>query len=134
MKNFDIDKSPKINSGFKVPDHYFDQFSEKLIHQIDQDQKPVISLFRKHYRELIAVAAVLIIGLLIPFSRMDSKEINQADIESYFAYSTNMSQFDLVKNLDEDEISNMDLNYELDSDDVEDFLIDNPNIELLIKQ
>lgn len=134
MKNFDIDKSPKINSGFKAPDSYFDHFSEKLFNKIEQEEKPVIPLFKKHYKELLAVAAVLVIGLLIPFSRMDSKEINAIDIENYFAYHANMSQYELVKNLNEDEIAKIDLNYELDSDDVADFLSSHSNVELLLNE
>ena len=134
MKNFDIDKSPKVTAGFKVPDAYFDQFSDKLLQKMNHDEKPVISLARKRYQILFAVAAVLVVGLLIPFSRMDSQEIYQSDIENYFAYNSNMSQYDLVNNLDEDEINNIDLNYELNSDDVVEFLDYNSNLELLINE
>ena len=30
MNNFELNKVPKIESGFKTPDHYFDTFSERL--------------------------------------------------------------------------------------------------------
>lgn len=131
MKNFDIDKSPKISSGFNVPEDYFEQFSAKVLHEINQEEKPVISIY-KRYRVLMAAAAVLLIGLLLPFTQTDSQEINQSDIENYFAYNSNLSQYDLVRNLEENEIDNMTINYELNSDDVADFLGYNSNVEMLI--
>lgn len=131
MKNFDIDKSPKISSGFKVPEDYFNQFSAKVLHEINQEEKPVISIY-KRYQVLMAAAAVLLIGLLLPFTQTDSQEINQSDIENYFAYNSNLSQYDLVRNLEENEIDNMTINYELNSDDVADFLGYNSNVEMLI--
>ena len=45
-----------------------------------------------------------------------------------------MSQYDLVNNLYVDEINNIDLNYELNSDDVVEFLDYNSNLELLINE
>ena len=45
MKDFKLDNHPKINSGFKTPDHYFDDFSEKILHRLEEKESKVISIF-----------------------------------------------------------------------------------------
>ena len=34
MKTFKLENEPKITTGFKTPDHYFDAFSTKVLQQI----------------------------------------------------------------------------------------------------
>jgi hypothetical protein len=36
MKTFKLDNEPKIETGFKVPDHYFDNFLCKMMQQLEQ--------------------------------------------------------------------------------------------------
>ena len=132
MKNFEIENSPKVTSGFKVPDDYFDQFSEKLFQRIQEDDKPVISIFRKYYYAVISVAAVLIVGLLITFNTSNSQEINQTELENYFAYHSNMNQYDLADILNEDDIDNIHIDYNLESDEMADYLDSHSNVQLLM--
>ncbi len=132
MKNFEIENSPKVKSGFKVPDDYFDQFSEKLFQRIQEDDKPVISIFREYYQAVIAVAAVLIVGLLITFNTSNSQEINQTELENYFAYHSNMNQYDLADILNEDDIDNIHIDYNLESDEMADYLDSHSNVQLLM--
>lgn len=132
MKNFEIENSPKIKSGFKVPDDYFDQLSENIFQRIQEDDKPVISIFRKYYQAVIGIAAVIIVGLLITFNTSNSQEINQTELENYFAYHSNMNQYDLADILNEDDIDNIDIDYNLESDEVADYLDSHSNVQLLM--
>ena len=132
MKNFEIENSPKIKSGFKVPDNYFDQLSENIFQRIQEDDKPVISIFRKYYHAVIGIAAAIIVGLLITFNSSNSQEINQTELENYFAYHSNMNQYDLADILNEDDINNIDIDYNLESDDVADYLDSHSNVQLLM--
>ena len=47
MNNFELNKIPKIESGFKTPDHYFDTFSEKIMQQLPERNQKVTPIFSK---------------------------------------------------------------------------------------
>ena len=47
MKESKLENEPKIESGFKTPDHYFENFSSKIILQLPQEEPKVISIFQK---------------------------------------------------------------------------------------
>ncbi|MDI9311156.1 MAG: hypothetical protein QM535_13145 [Limnohabitans sp.] len=38
MKNFDLESSKKINSGFKIPENYFEEFEEQLMQRISFEE------------------------------------------------------------------------------------------------
>lgn len=38
MKNFNLENSKKIDSGFKIPENYFEQFEEQLMQRITFDE------------------------------------------------------------------------------------------------
>ena len=40
MKEFKLDKEPKINSGFTTPEAYFDSFSESVLKQEENGIMP----------------------------------------------------------------------------------------------
>lgn len=44
MKNFDLDKDKKINTGFKIPENYFEEFENQLMQRISfEETTPKIS-------------------------------------------------------------------------------------------
>ena len=47
MKTFKLENEPKIESGFKTPDHYFEDFSAKIMQQLPENEPKVISIFQK---------------------------------------------------------------------------------------
>jgi len=57
MKTFKLDSEPKIDSGFKTPDNYFDNFSANLIQKLQNEpiteKTKVISIFRKRKKKLL---------------------------------------------------------------------------------
>ena len=44
MKDFKLDNEPKINTGFQIPEHYFEQFSEKVMTKLPNQEPKVLSL------------------------------------------------------------------------------------------
>ena len=47
MKKFKLENEPKLESGFIVPDHYFDTFSKKVFTQLADKEIKVIPLYKR---------------------------------------------------------------------------------------
>jgi 3-deoxy-D-arabino-heptulosonate 7-phosphate (DAHP) synthase class II len=137
MKAFKLENEPKIESGFKTPDHYFENFSEKLMHQLPEKEPKVISLFQKNKKFFLLVAAVLILALFVPIFYVStiatsSNEIDSTTLENYLSYQSSVNQYDLIDGLEPDEISNIKAPVALEDATIEDLLVVNANLENLI--
>ena len=137
MKAFKLENEPKIESGFKTPEYYFENFSEKLMHQLPEKQPKEISLFQKNKKVFMFVAAVLILALFIPVfytstATANSNEIDTTTLENYLSYQSNINQFDLIYDLGPDEIDNIKTTVALQDITIEDLLAGNANLENLI--
>lgn len=135
MKAFKLDNEPKIETGFKTPEDYFENFSASLLEKLPQNEPKTISLFARNRKTFMAVAAVLVIALTVPIVykyTTKSKELDEATLETYLSYQSNLNQYDLIHELDTNDINNLDKNIALGDDAIEDVLASNPNIEHLI--
>lgn len=137
MKAFKLENERKIESGFKIPEHYFENFSEKMMHQLPEKESKVISLFQKNKTIIMMVAAVIIVALLVPIlythtANVNSNEIDTATLENYLSYQSNINQYDLINGLESDEIDNIKTTVALEDTTIEDILADNANLEQLI--
>jgi hypothetical protein len=47
MKAFKLENEPKIKSGFKTPDHYFENFSKNLMHELPEKNRSNFSFQKK---------------------------------------------------------------------------------------
>lgn len=118
MRTFKLDNEPKIESGFKIPEDYFDTFSARVMQQLPVEEPKTISLFTKRKTWIYAAAAVLVLALGIPVVYNNfygrSSEIDDATLENYISYHSNVSSLDIVNLLDENDIQkiNIDLNIE----------------------
>ena len=60
MRTFKLDNEPKIESGFKIPEHYFENFSSIIMEKMPEDEIKVIPVTtyypaeRKKIDEVIA--------------------------------------------------------------------------------
>jgi hypothetical protein len=136
MKEFKLNNSPKIESGFKIPDNdYFENFSVNISQQLPKDKPKVISLFQKNKRIFMIAAAVLVIALMIPILNTvskNSKELDETTLENYLSYQSNMNQYDLINVLDLEDINNINTTIALEDQTIEDILINNNNLENFI--
>ncbi|MBA9072039.1 hypothetical protein GGR22_000165 [Flavobacterium gossypii] len=132
MNSFNLENSPKIKSGFKMPDGYFENFSEQMLAKIAQEEKPVISIFQRRKNWFVAVAAVLILGISIPFlNKTDTgnTSVDEETMENYLAYQSTISQYDLINLLDNEDIEALESDLKVDDAVVESALSDNTNLE-----
>lgn len=133
MKTFKLDNTPKIESGFKTPDNYFETFSARVLQQLPKEEPKTISLFSKRKSWLYAAAAVLVLALTLPvvytnfYSR--SPEIDEATLENYISYNTSISDTDLVNLLDEKDIQKIDIELNIEDKTIENELSENKNLE-----
>ena len=137
MKEFKLENEPKITAGFKTPDHYFDNFSAKVLEQINEREVKVIPLYKRKKVISIAAAAAIFIAFMIPTANhyyKASKELDEATLETYLAYQSNLNQYDLIKELDTKDIDKLNKNVALEEETLEDILATNPNIENLISE
>lgn len=137
MEPFNLENHPKIKTGFATPEGYFEQFSEKMLINIPKEEKPVISLFARNKKWFMAVAAVLILGIMIPFLNYNSSEnqsLDSASLENYLAYQNTISPDELVSLLDYKDIEAIETDLNLDDATVETALLGNNYLENYITE
>lgn len=135
MKAFKLENEPKITTGFKTPDYYFDDFSTKVLQQINETEVKVIPIYRRK-KVLAMLAAVVVVGLMIPIvnNYNKSKELDEGALETYLSYQSNLNQYDLIRELDTKDIEALNKNVALEEVTLEDVLSSSPNIENLISE
>ena len=139
MKAFKLENEPKITAGFKTPDHYFDDFSAKVLKQINEGEKEVkvIPIYKRKKVLSMIAAAVVFMALMIPIINNynnTSKELDEDTLETYLSYQSNLNQYDLIKELDTKDIDKLNKSVALEQETLEDILASNPNIENLISE
>ncbi|WET01892.1 hypothetical protein [Flavobacterium sp. YJ01] len=137
MKAFKLENEPKIKSGFKTPENYFDDFSEKVLQQVNQKEVKVIPFYKRKKKLSLAAAALIGFALMIPIVnnyRATSNELDEATLETYLSYQSNLSQYDLIQKLDDSDIEKLNNDITLEDETLEDILSTSPNIEHLISE
>ncbi|MBF4518170.1 hypothetical protein IRZ71_17535 [Flavobacterium sp. ANB] len=137
MKAFKLENETKITTGFKTPDHYFDDFSAKVLQQINETEVKVIPLYKRKKVLAMLAAAVVGIALMIPIVNNynnTSKDLDEATLETYLSYQSNLNQYDLIKELDTKDIDKLNKSVALEQETLEDILSSSPNIENLISE
>ncbi len=137
MKAFKLENEPKISSGFKTPENYFDTISAKVLQQINEEEVKVIPIYKRKKTITLIAAAVVGIALMIPVINnynATSKELDEATLETYLSYQSNLNQYDLIRELDTKDIEKLNKNVALEQETLEDILSSNPNIENLISE
>lgn len=132
MNEFKLENEPKIKSGFKAPENYFDDFSAKVIQQLPENEPKVISIFSRKITWMYAVAAILIVAVSIPIYTAIVNQQNDLDkttIENYLTSQNAISDDELTNLLDEDDIQKMKLNFNIEDKAIEDLLSTNSNLE-----
>lgn len=134
MKDFKLDKHPKIETGFKTPEGYFDTLYDKLDLTIENKKEPkviVLSSFRK--KLLYAVAAVFVIAVSIPIltNALQTKQttISNESIEDYLSSYQTVSNHDVIELLTYEDIKSLEVDMKIDSKEIETILTENDYLE-----
>ena len=135
MKEFKLDNNPKISPGFSVPENYFENFSLKLLQELPKNEPKVISIYQKKKKLLFAVAAVLILALSIPIYNAlisSNNELDNTSIENYLTYQPNITQYDLISELEDEDLLTLNESSPADNTIIEEHLLKEGNLEQLI--
>ena len=138
MNDFKLDNEPKIKSGFQIPENYFDSLSEKVINQLPTKEPKVVSLWDRNKRWIYSAAAVLVLSLTIPLANQfqsTSTEVATTEtneIENYLAYHASLSDEEIIKLLDKEDIAEIEVTNSLDEEALKQALNEDSNTEYYI--
>ena len=137
MKTFKLENEPKIASGFTTPEHYFDDFSSKVMSQLPYEKTKVIPLYQSRKTLFFVAAAVLVIGLLLPIYNQfltTPDELYATTLENHLTYQTDINSYELISELEEEDINKIQPKITLKNEAIEDILTSNPDLERLIAE
>lgn len=134
MKDFKLDKEPKINTGFEIPDNYFEQFEAKMMQQLPKENVKVVSLFHRKQLWISSIAAVLLVMIAIPvyFNMKEATTLETATLENYL--STEYSTYEIVDKLSNEDITALENDLSISDDAVEAYLLDTQNLDYYLNQ
>jgi hypothetical protein len=134
MKEFRLDNEPKISSGFKIPENYFDDLSEKINTNLPKTEPKVISIFQKQKTWFYSVAAILIFGIsILMVQQLQNKPTFDSEfLESYIAQNTTISEYDLLELLEKEDLENMQIDLNIQDTVLEEIVTNNANLEQYI--
>lgn len=136
MTDFKLDTTPKINSGFLIPEKYFENFQEHINLKLLKKEPKVISIFKNYKKRIVLIAASVIIALLmIPiYNQTSTNNVNldDATLENYITNQSSINQYDLISQLDLETIENMNIPVAIEDKNIEDLLLINNNLEQYI--
>lgn len=132
MKTFKLDNEPKINTGFTVPENYFEDFSAKMMQQLPENEPKIISIYARKKTWMYAAAAIIVLALSLPIYNnyfSHSSEIDETTLENYITYHSTLSDTELVNLLDEQDIQKMSVDLDIEDITIENELSQNKNLE-----
>jgi hypothetical protein len=135
MKDFKLDSNEKITSGFKIPDTYFDDFSEKVMQRLPKEEPKVISFYARNKRWIYSAAAVVVLALSVPIvyqMQNNETEMTSKEVESYLVNNTTLSDDDIVNLLEQEDIDKLKDATPIEKEALEEALSNNPEIEQYI--
>lgn len=135
MKDFKLDTNEKITSGFKIPDHYFDDFSEIVMQKLPKEEPKVISFYARNKRWIYSAAAVLVLALSVPIvyhMQNNDTEMTSSEVENYLVTNTTLSDDDIVNLLEQEDIDQLKEAAPIEKEALEEALSNTPEIEQYI--
>jgi hypothetical protein len=135
MKDFKIDTSEKLTTGFQIPEGYFDAFSEKIMQRIPKEEPKIISFYSRNKKWIYSAAAILVLALSLPIVyqlQNKEQELSSSEIENYLTQNKSVSDDDLVNLLEQEDIDKLKVNTSIAKDAIEDELSKNIDVEQYI--
>jgi hypothetical protein len=109
MKKFDLHNDPKIESGFKTTDGYFDSFEDRVMQQIltQADETKVIPIWQRQSFWISSVAAVFVLSFGIWMYFVQSNVENTMSSSEYLAYESDLTTEDIAAHLTDEDIASI---------------------------
>jgi len=127
MNDFKLDKEQKMKPGFTTPDGYFESFSERLMQQLPKAEVKVVPLYKRKPVWLSAAAGFVVMATLGIFYTNTQQNATPAlpddsAIENYLMYQVNVNSYDLMQNLDQQDIDELEQSIAISDDAIEEYL------------
>ena len=141
MKPMEFKNNDQPNTGFKIPEGYFEAFENKMMHQIfakdTASKNTVLSLFHRKYIGMSSIAAVFIVALAIPlyFTQTQKTSLESSTIEQYLMQQQNISTTEIIPHLSDEDILKLTSSLGIsatESNDIENYLSESENLEYII--
>jgi hypothetical protein len=138
MNDFKLDNEPKIKSGLQIPENYFDTLSEKVMNHLPKEEPKVVSLWDRNKRWIYSAAAIIVLSLTIPLANQFQTTSNEvatteaSEIENYLAYHASLSDDEIIKLLDKEDIAQIEVSNSLDEEALKQALSEDSNTEYYI--
>ena len=141
MRPMEFKNNDQPNTGFKIPEGYFEAFENKMMHQIfakdTASKNTVLSLFHRKYIEMSSIAAVFIVALAIPlyFTQTQKTSLESSTIEQYLMQQQNISTTEIIPHLSDEDILKLTSSLGIsatESNDIEYYLSESENLEYII--
>ncbi len=139
MKNINLNNE-KIESGFKVPEGYFEQFESKMLNQLVVENEPkVISLWQNKRVWMTSIAAVLLVSIALPvyfsMNNTTTNTLENESIETYLAMQPTMTNYEIATELTYEDFASLEESLALNDDAVELYLEENyQNVDLYLNE
>lgn len=139
MKDFNLNNE-KIETGFKVPEGYFEQFESKMLSQLVVKNEPkVISLWQNKRVWMTSIAAVLLVSIALPIyfaiNNTTTSVVEDETIETYLAMQPTMSNYEIATELTNEDFASLEESLALNDDAVELYLEQNyQNVDLYLNE
>ena len=105
MKEFDLENSEKIKSGFKIPEGYFEDFESKIMQQLPQKEIAVVPLFAKKKFWFSAIAALFLIAISVGMY-LDFSKTEKLTTDNYLlTFESSMTTDEIAEHLTEEDIT-----------------------------
>ena len=126
MKPFKLDNEPKISAGFKIPEAYFDDFTEKVMQQLPRQEPKVVPLYKRKPVWISAVAAVFVIALGVSIIWKSNNNTtampDDATIANYLAYEDDITEEDIIEGLNLQDIKELEATITISDEAIENYL------------
>ncbi|WP_051269665.1 hypothetical protein [Flavobacterium suncheonense] len=122
MNKFDLHNDPKIETGFKIPENYFERFENRLMQQLPEKEVRVVSLWKKRTRWISAVAAVFVLGFGLWLFNTNRNAETETGAELYLAYQNDITTEDIAALLTDEDIASLENDLALYSSESETYV------------
>ena len=132
MKAFNLDKEPKIKTGFKTPENYFESFETKMLAQLPKEEPKVIKFQVRKLYIVSAIAAVILAFIVIPFYFDSNYSQESISVESYLSYQ--LTTEDIIEKLTQEDIDALENTLALSDDGLEEYLSETQNLKFYLNE
>lgn len=127
MNDFKLDSRPNIKSGFKAPDGYFESLADRIMLNLPMEKVKVIPLYRRTPVWVTSAAAALVLSLSLILNKNEAATPAMPDnaaIEDYLVNQAGLTSYDLQKNLNQQDLSDLNKSIDISDKAIEEYLSD----------